>query len=222
MPLAVLTQTDTVIFLNDHHVKFTTAVSGVIDTNSRKVTYAWAGHHPPILAKPGEAARALPNHGFALGVEQDLPHVIQEHEFRYEPRTLFVSYTDGPIESRRNGEEAESRFLISERAARTFQEKAILIDRFLGNARESARFGGTIGMPTEKQRVTAIANLTHGNTKAMATTRRKSRAGEPTTTGTYTTEKASVNESSAEEATAKKTSAKKATARRTSVQKAKA
>lgn len=77
-------------------------------------------------------------------------------------------------------------------------------------------------MPTEKRRVTAIANITHGNTKAISTTRRENRAGEPTTTGTYTTEKASVNESSAEEATAKKTSAKKGTVRETSVQKAKA
>lgn len=67
-------------------------------------------------------------------------------------------------------------------------------------------------MPTEKRRVNAIANITHGNTKAISTTRRESRAGEPTTTGTYTTE----------EATAKKTSAKKGTVRETSVQKAKA
>lgn len=67
-------------------------------------------------------------------------------------------------------------------------------------------------MPTEKRRVTTIANITHGNTKAISTTRRESRAGEPTTTGTYTTE----------EATAKKTSAKKGTVRETSVQKAKA
>jgi serine phosphatase RsbU (regulator of sigma subunit) len=117
MPLAVLTQTNTVIFLNDHHVEFTTAVYGVIDTSSRKVTYACAGHHPPILAKRGEAARVLPNHGFALGVERDLPHVIQEHEFRYEPGTLFVLYTDGLIESRDNGEEGESRLLMAARAA---------------------------------------------------------------------------------------------------------
>lgn len=46
-------------------------------------------------------------------------------------------------------------------------------------------------MATEKQRVAAIANLTHGNKKAMASTRRKARSGEPTTTGRPATRKTS-------------------------------
>ncbi len=117
MPIAVLTQTNTVLFLNNHHVEFTTAVYGVIDTSSRKVTYACAGHHPPILAKRGEPSRVLPNHGFALGVEQDLPDLIREHDFFYEPGTLLVLYTDGLIESRHNGEEGESRLLVAARDA---------------------------------------------------------------------------------------------------------
>ena len=71
MPIAVLDQANRVIFLNDHHVQFTTALYGVIDTKNRKVTYASAGHHPPILAGGDALPRVMPNHGFPLGVEEN-------------------------------------------------------------------------------------------------------------------------------------------------------
>ncbi|MDQ2664282.1 MAG: SpoIIE family protein phosphatase, partial [Candidatus Eremiobacteraeota bacterium] len=81
MPKPVLDQANKVIFLNNHHVEFTTAIYGLVDVAKRKVTYASAGHHPPILAKLGEQSRILPNHGFPLGVEVNLPDLIREHEF---------------------------------------------------------------------------------------------------------------------------------------------
>jgi serine phosphatase RsbU (regulator of sigma subunit) len=117
MPLAVLTQTNKVIFLNDHHVEFTTAIYGVIDTAQRKVTYASAGHHPPILAKHGEAPRVMPNHGFALGVEIDMPDLIREHEFVYESGMLLVLYTDGLIEFNHDADDGEARLLKAARDA---------------------------------------------------------------------------------------------------------
>jgi serine phosphatase RsbU (regulator of sigma subunit) len=117
MPVAVLDQTNKVIFLNNHHVELTTAIYGVIDVARRKVTYASAGHHPPILAKPGEAPRIMPNHGFPLGVEVNLPDLIREHEFLYESGMLLVLYTDGLIEFSHNVEEGEARLLHAARAA---------------------------------------------------------------------------------------------------------
>jgi serine phosphatase RsbU (regulator of sigma subunit) len=117
MPIAVLDQTNKVIFLNNHHVEFTTAIYGVIDTAKRKVTYASAGHHPPILAKVGELPRVMPNHGFPLGVELNLPDLIREHEFTYESGTLLVLYTDGLIEFSHDVDEGEARLLTAARAA---------------------------------------------------------------------------------------------------------
>jgi serine phosphatase RsbU (regulator of sigma subunit) len=117
MPIAVLTQTNSVIFMNDHHVEFTTALYGVIDTVNRKVTYASAGHHPPILAKPGREPLILPNHGFPLGVELELPDLIREHEFTYDPGTLLVLYTDGLIEFSHDVEDGEARLLKAARDA---------------------------------------------------------------------------------------------------------
>jgi serine phosphatase RsbU (regulator of sigma subunit) len=91
LPVAVLDQTNKVIFLNNHHVEFTTAIYGVIDVANRKVTYASAGHHPPILAKPGEYSRIMPNLGFPLGVELNLPDLVREHSFIYELDTLLAA-----------------------------------------------------------------------------------------------------------------------------------
>jgi serine/threonine-protein kinase RsbW len=110
-------QTNKVIFLNNHHVEFTTAIYGVIDQANRKVTYACAGHHPPILVKPGEEPRIMPNHGFPLGVEIDLPDLIREHEFSYEPGTLLVLYTDGLIEHSHDLQDGEERLLRATRDA---------------------------------------------------------------------------------------------------------
>jgi serine phosphatase RsbU (regulator of sigma subunit) len=120
MPLAVLEQANKVIFLNDHHVEFTTAIYGVIDLTNRKVTYASAGHHPPILAKAGSEPRVMPNHGFPLGVEVDMPDLIREHEFTYESGSLMVLYTDGLIEYSHDIENGEARLL---RAAHDAVEK---------------------------------------------------------------------------------------------------
>jgi phosphoserine phosphatase RsbU/P len=116
-PFAVLEQTNKVIFLNDHHVEFTTAIYGVIDTANRRVTYASAGHHPPIVAKPGEQPIVMPNHGFPLGVELNLPDLIKEHEFSYESGTLLVLYTDGLIEFNHDAENGEARLLKAARNA---------------------------------------------------------------------------------------------------------
>ncbi|MDQ2991997.1 MAG: serine/threonine-protein phosphatase [Candidatus Eremiobacteraeota bacterium] len=117
MPIAVLDQTNKVIFLNNNHVEFTTAIYGVIDMAQRKVTYASAGHHPPILAQAGELPRIMPNHGFPLGVEVNLPDLIREHEFIFEPGMLLVLYTDGLIESSHDAEKGEVRLLAAAAAA---------------------------------------------------------------------------------------------------------
>jgi serine phosphatase RsbU (regulator of sigma subunit) len=117
MPIAVLQQTNKVIFLNDHSVEFTTAIYGVIDVSTRTVTYGSAGHHPPILGKRGEAPRIMPNHGFPLGVEPNMPDLLKEHSFIYESGALLVLYTDGLIEFNHDDVEGERRLLKATREA---------------------------------------------------------------------------------------------------------
>jgi sigma-B regulation protein RsbU (phosphoserine phosphatase) len=137
-----------VIFLNDHHVEFTTAIYGVIDLANRKVTYASAGHHPPILAKAGEEPQIMPNHGFPLGVEINLPDLIKEHEFTYESGSLLVLYTDGLIESSHDIQDGEARLL---RAAR---------DAVKTKAQKPARFIVESVLKEESQHPDDVAVLT--------------------------------------------------------------
>jgi serine phosphatase RsbU (regulator of sigma subunit) len=127
MPRAVLEQTNRVIFLNGQNVEFTTALYGLIDTSTRSVVYASAGHPPPVLARPGKDARVMPNHGFPLGVELDFPDLPQ-HEFIYESGDLLVLYTDGLVEFNHDIDEGEAALLHVSREAVN------------ANAREPARF----------------------------------------------------------------------------------
>lgn len=129
MPIAVLRQANRVIFLNDHHVEFTTAIYGVIDTRNRTVTYSSAGHHPPILVTSGEDARVMPNHGFPLGVEPEMPDLLHEHSFTYESGSLLVLYTDGLIEFNRDDAEGLRRLLHASREA--FDTRSVRPARFI-------------------------------------------------------------------------------------------
>jgi serine phosphatase RsbU (regulator of sigma subunit) len=110
-PIPVLDQANKVIFLNNNHVEFTTAVYGLIDMARHTVVYGSAGHHPPILTQIGESARVMPNHGFALGVEENMPDLIREHAFTFTSGMLLVLYTDGLIEFSHDTNEGEARLL---------------------------------------------------------------------------------------------------------------
>jgi len=117
-PLPVLQQANKVLFLNNHHVDFTTAIYGIIDMTDRSVVYASAGHHPPIIARPGFVSRVMPNHGFALGVESEItPDLIKEHNFTFESGTMMVLYTDGLIEFNHDSEEGAALLLKATRTA---------------------------------------------------------------------------------------------------------
>jgi serine phosphatase RsbU (regulator of sigma subunit) len=59
----------------------------------------------------------MPNHGFPLGVKIDLPDLIKEHEFSYEPGSLLVLYTDGLIEYSHDLQFGEERLLQATRDA---------------------------------------------------------------------------------------------------------
>jgi len=112
-PKRVMERANKVIFLNDHHVSITTALYGIIDTKLRTVTYASAGHHPPILARRDAAPEILPNHGFPLGVEEHMPDRIKTHSFTYESGSTLVLYTDGLIEFNHDIDAGERRLLAA-------------------------------------------------------------------------------------------------------------
>ena len=130
-PVRVLERANEVLFLNNHHVSITTAIYGVIDTKRRTVTYASAGHHPPILARPHQPAEILPNHGFPLGVEEKMPPLLREHGISYASGDTIVVYTDGLIEFNHDIFDGESRLLVA--AADSVRLNAEYPASYIGN-----------------------------------------------------------------------------------------
>ncbi|HUY11790.1 MAG TPA: PP2C family protein-serine/threonine phosphatase, partial [Candidatus Dormibacteraeota bacterium] len=135
-PESVLRTANDVLFLNDQ-VSITTALYGMIDTVRRTVTYASAGHHPPVLAAANGQAQLLPNHGFPLGVESQMPSAIRTHEFAYESGSLMILYTDGLIEFDHDMLHGEQRLLAAASTAvqsRPEHPARFIVDEVLGGS----------------------------------------------------------------------------------------
>lgn len=105
-PAEVLEYVNGVIRLRES-ISMVTALFGVYDSVRSVLSYAVAGHPPPILALPGGVTRRLPTGGLPLGCASTIES--QEWTFSVPMGARAVFYTDGLIENERNliaGEEA--------------------------------------------------------------------------------------------------------------------
>lgn len=73
--------------------RFATAVCGIIDGASRRVTIACAGHPPPIVVDPNGATRELETMGALLGVIEDA--LFDSVTEPLAPGEMVICYTDG-------------------------------------------------------------------------------------------------------------------------------
>jgi phosphoserine phosphatase RsbU/P len=77
---------------------FSTALYGVLDTNSGEVFYANAGHNPPYVLRSSGAVETLSGSGaMALGILEDMPYGTQR--VRLEPGETLVCFSDGVTEA---------------------------------------------------------------------------------------------------------------------------
>jgi serine phosphatase RsbU (regulator of sigma subunit)/CHASE3 domain sensor protein len=88
-----------------------TAVTGLVDAESRTFSYAVAGHPPPVLAEPGQRPRLLETGSLPLGVLDTA--VYQTRTIHSVPGAMLVLYTDGAIEHSRNVLEGEALLLAA-------------------------------------------------------------------------------------------------------------
>lgn len=72
---------------------YMTVLYGRVDTRRNVLTYASAGHCPPLLTLPGGATAALDTLDYMLGVEADT--VYQERSLPFPPGARLLAYTDG-------------------------------------------------------------------------------------------------------------------------------
>jgi serine phosphatase RsbU (regulator of sigma subunit) len=68
----------------------------VIDTTNGELTYANAGHNPPLWVHEGLVER-LTRTGMALGVDKDIE--VSQHVIQLAPGDKILFYTDGVTEA---------------------------------------------------------------------------------------------------------------------------
>jgi serine phosphatase RsbU (regulator of sigma subunit) len=78
-----------------------TAVIARFDPVRREITWAQAGHPPPLLSRGGRTAPLGRPPGPMLGVVDDAAYLTARLDFR--PGDLLLLYTDGLVEHRRRG-----------------------------------------------------------------------------------------------------------------------
>ncbi|HVA28854.1 MAG TPA: SpoIIE family protein phosphatase [Candidatus Baltobacteraceae bacterium] len=105
-PAAILAHANRILRFQSPGV-YATAVVGLIDRDCKGLTYATAGHPPPLFATSQVAqAQALRYGGLPLGADDDLG--LASHFIDIPPGAVLAFYTDGLIEFARNIDVAEN------------------------------------------------------------------------------------------------------------------
>jgi PAS domain S-box-containing protein len=97
-PIAMLDAADRTL-KTEHPDTFVTAFVGVFDPITRTLTYACAGHPPPLLREASGAVRPLTGGSPPIGLRMRGEEVVS---ITLPEDCLIVFYTDGLIESERN------------------------------------------------------------------------------------------------------------------------
>jgi len=106
-PAAILKELDRILTFQEPGT-MATALAGFVDPSLRTITYASAGHPPPLIAvKGGGPAKELPLGGLPLGA--DLGFTPVSHRIDVEPESVIALYTDGMVEFSRDLQAAENR-----------------------------------------------------------------------------------------------------------------
>jgi len=92
-PARVLERMNKLIIRQTRSERFVTFFYGILDVESRVLTYSNAGHNPPLLVRADGTARALDDAGLLLGVNAETPY--QDVRVPLESGDLLVLYTDG-------------------------------------------------------------------------------------------------------------------------------
>ena len=121
---------------------FVTAVYGILNCHSGRVSLARAGHTPAVLVDANGNAKLLHSEGLGIGLDRGelFENVLEVEHLMLKPDDLLVLYTDGVIESRNHeGEEfGYDRLLQTVQTARNEDAQGVhdairkTVDEFVG------------------------------------------------------------------------------------------
>ena len=96
-PGKTLTRLNDLIIADTKADLFVSVFYAVWEPESGRLSYANAGHNPPLLFEPEVAAVCLREHGMVLGVE--LGRTVATKQLAIPPQGLLLLYTDGVTEA---------------------------------------------------------------------------------------------------------------------------
>jgi anti-sigma regulatory factor (Ser/Thr protein kinase) len=109
---SVLEHANTIVNLRPDGI-IVTALFGIYDPRTARISYATAGHPPPVMALEDGTAYILPAAGIPLGVEDRIGS--RDWHFTLPPSALFVVYTDGLTEHSRDALAGEDEMIVAVR-----------------------------------------------------------------------------------------------------------
>lgn len=129
-PAQVLGRINDVMLVDAPKEMFVTLFYGVLDLETGQLTYANAGHNPP-LCFPGETRkpRRLERTGMALGVLEDSR--IDERQITLQPGDLLVFYTDGITEAFSPDQEMYGEARLIGVLRKAYNQPGIAVDEIL-------------------------------------------------------------------------------------------
>jgi len=115
-PKLVLNKVNKLLYRTIEKNSFVSMFYAILDTDSRQLTYARAGHNPGIIVSQGEGnSTLLSAEGIALGLEEGtvFDKTLQENTIEVKTGDTLVFYTDGIVEAmnERLDEFGEKKFL---------------------------------------------------------------------------------------------------------------
>ena len=96
-PAEIFTQANDAFCENNEAGMFVTAWIGILDIETGIVTYANAGHNPPVIKQNGEYSFFKTRPGLVLGGMEGIKY--KQGELQLQPGDMIYLYTDGVTES---------------------------------------------------------------------------------------------------------------------------
>lgn len=127
---------DTLSRYNDR-MMFVTMWLGVLEISTGKMTYANAGHNPPLIMVDGAVTWLKKRSGPVLGIMPDTPY--KDREIMIPPGSKLLLYTDGLNEAENSQQELFDNSRLEEAFARQGSIEDVLHDvqEFVGDATQS-------------------------------------------------------------------------------------
>lgn len=96
-PSECLEATNTLVYYNTPADRFVSLFFGILDPTRHTITFANAGHQPPMLFRPDRSLQHLPIGNLVLGVKRDVAYDTQE--LVLQPGETLVLFSDGIVEA---------------------------------------------------------------------------------------------------------------------------